>query len=708
MKFIFATVMALLPTLAGADDELALFDLSLEELMRVPLSVSARKRDEKMQDVPVAVTAFDSKAIRHRHLWEITDIASHTPSMTSTYSSSSASNTRIFLRGLGQGESSVPTAEAAVGLYIDNVYVARLNGSNWKLFDVAQIEVLRGPQGTLYGRNSTTGALKIMTNAPTEKSAASLTVSAGSRSLKEYQLVASGSLIEQQWLGRIALIHSDQESYIDRYDSAMGKVEEDLGDRGYQGGRLTLDYVGSQALDARINVYQIDDDGDGLYVTPINANTQSLAANDLYSTLTSQQQFSDVSQSGASLHLDWTLAFAEAKSITAYRTVEDKRLTDISGQDSWYIDQMVDTEQYTQEFQLSSNNVNSKLQWITGMFFLYENNSADLLNTLFGGAVTSRQVYDVETKSYAAYGEINYQTSNSLEFTLGGRFTRDNKEFLGSTTNTGGVFTDGSANLKETFNSFTPKAAIDYTVNDNASLYISAAKGFKAGGFQGRGFQGDDLNQSFDPEEVWTYEVGLKQQWVEQRLRFNITYYYNDFKDLQLNSLNPVSGGTIIQNAAEASVQGLELELSYVPTMHLQLYGNFATANGDYKKLSPDISNVTPDSDIAETPSVSSTLGFDYTIPVKLGGEFIIGGDYQHRSHSYPGSANVPSIMVPRLDLFNAFINYTSANKVWDIGLYGKNLGDKEYHFTGFSFSNFESVYAAEPRTIRLTGTYRF
>jgi iron complex outermembrane receptor protein len=249
---------------------------------------------------------------------------------------------------------------------------------------------------------------------------------------------------------------------------------------------------------------------------------------------------------------------------------------------------------------------------------------------------------------------------------------------------------------------------VDYRVNENIMTYAYVAKGFQAGGFQARPFSVNDIDTPYDPTTVLTYEGGIKMDLLDQMLRLNVAYYWNDYDDLQLNSLNVAAGGgTITQNAAEAEVHGIEVELVAAPTESLNIFGTIATAENEYKELAANVSGVTLDSDIAGTPVFSSTLGLDYTFNFSAG-SLVVGTDWQHQHSHHPGSTNADVTKVPTLDLINAYIRYDTPDGDWDVGLYAKNLTDEEYHFTGFRFSSFQSVYAADPLTMMVNINYHY
>ncbi|GAA5526033.1 vitamin B12 transporter BtuB [Microbulbifer aestuariivivens] len=672
---------------------------SLEEVV-----VTARKREESLQSVPIAVTALDSAALESRQISAVEDLGRAVPNLLTTPASGSPTNTRIFMRGLGQGESSQPTAESAVGLYIDDVYVARSNGANIGLYDIERIEVLRGPQGSLYGRNSTTGAIKVVTRKPTGEQDFDLSLSAGELDNKGVRISASAPL-SSDWAAGVSAMYFEQGGYITRRDmESEAKIESDLNAREYGGVRTSLSRTVQDGFTADLSAYYFTDDGEASYITPMDAETgQPYFNGDFYSTGSNLPQFARADQYGASANLSWELGDITLRSVTAYRNVENDNLIDISGRNSWYIDTEVDSSQISQELQLLGSAFAERVDWIAGVYLLRE--ESDSLTTNALGPILSTQDYTVETDSQALFGQATLHASEIVDLTLGLRYTRDDKQFDG-TTNSNMLFENGSNRLSETFDDVTPKLGIDVQATDEMLIYASVAKGFKAGGFQGRALNAGDQEVLYDAEQVWTYEAGIKSEWLQNRLRLNANYFMNQFEDLQLNSLNP-GGGTVIQNAAEAEVDGIEVELTYMATDRLYVVANYATAWGAYKELADNVSGVTLDSELPGTPEVNASIGVEHSFSFAAG-ELLWGLDYQHTSEVQPGASTSALVEVPSLDLFNGFVKFTDADDRWSVGLFGTNLGDKAYHYTGFTFSSFEAVYAASPRMIKAVVDYRF
>jgi iron complex outermembrane receptor protein len=692
------TISALLPIAGFA---------AVEEMI-----VTAEHREANLQEVPIAVSALSETMIENRNIQEVDNIGPNVPNLLTTKSSSSPANVRVFMRGLGQSESMMPTAEGTVGMYVDDAYVARTNGSNQKLLDVERVEVLRGPQGTLYGRNTISGAMKFVTRKPNDEARLDVSATGGIYSKNDAATaeakISGATPVGGGWGIGGAAIYSDQEGYMERYSAPNTPTGETVGDRSYYGGRAQVSYFGSDFFDVDISVAATKDESDALYVTPLNPDSTALTGGDLYTTLTSQDQFADANQINGNATLVWHFNSFDLKSITSVRDIENNSFIDISGQDSWYITTFIDTQQISQEIQVLGSAFDDRFDWIMGGFYMHEDSDVDS-NNLIAGRFTNQQIYNTKLDSYAVFGQATWRFAEQIGLTLGGRYTVDDKSFDGEVIAAGPPsWQSGSTSQSEDWNEFTPKIGLDYQVNDATLLYASASKGFQAGGFQARAFSITDLDNTFDPTTVWTYEMGAKMDMLDDRVRLNAAFFHNDFDDLQINSLNAeAGGGTIVQNAAEATVHGFEFELSTNPVDGLNLFATLATAWSDYQELDDAAlaGRVELGDDLPGTPELTASLGGDYSFAVGQG-EMSIGADYYHQKKHQPGTSTSPTIQVPTIDIINAYVRYTTPGESWDFTLAGKNLTDEEYFFTGFSFNSFESAYAADPARIMLTAQY--
>ena len=536
--------------------------------------VLAERREAKLQEVPIAVSALSSEDLQNRQAYNIENIGAQVPNLLSTKSSGSPTNLRVFMRGLGQSESTMPTAESAVGIYVDDVYMARINGCE------PATAGYRTHRGTAWPAGHAVWTQHHQRRAQDRYAAAGrgsprqrLARLSAHATLWKRKLGGSTPFANNQWAIGGAVVLADEDGYIDRYSAADTPAGAESGDRDYAGTQIDLRYMGSETFEAAFSFNYTNDNSDALYATPLSPAGVPLTGGDLYTTLTSRDQFADNDAVGGSMTLTWHLGDFDIKSITGYRDIDNDSDFDISGSNRWYIATDVDATQVSQELQALGSAFDSRLDWIVGGFYMYEDSDVDSLNTI--GPFTNRQTYNTGLDSYAAFAQATYRVTEQLGVTLGGRYTRDEKDYRRHRR----CCRPAELGVRQCFgdddwSEFTPKVGVDYRVNDDIMTYAYVAKGFQAGGFQARPFSVNDIDTPYDPTTVWTYEGGVKAELLDRMLLLNVAYYWNDYDDLQLNSLNVgAGGGTITQNAAEAEVHGIEVELMAAPTDNLNIFG---------------------------------------------------------------------------------------------------------------------------------------
>lgn len=480
--------------------------------------VTAERREASLQEVPIAVSVITETALKNQQVYNVENIGAGVPSMQSGKATGSPSNVRIYMRGLGNTESTLPTGEGAVGIYVDDLYLARTNGSNMRLLDVERIEVLRGPQGTLYGRNTISGAVKMITRKPDENARASATVGYGSRNSIDTRIGGSTPFADNKWAISAAAVYAQEDGFIDLYSAPGVKTGDKGGDRDYKGVRTDIRYMGSERFEALLGMDFTRDESDAMYATPIDANKVPLTGGDLYSSLTKPyspqtgtDQYVDNDAMSAALTLTWRLDGFTVKAISGYREIDYKGDFDISGSNKWRIYTGVNGTEFSQELQALGTSLNDRLEWIVGAFYMYEDSDVD--TTSYIGPNRNRQVYNTGLNSYAVFSQGTYRVTEKLGITLGGRYTKDEKTYDATIIAAGPPsWVSGRAVSDASWSEFTPKIGLDYHFNDDIMAYAYAAKGFMAGGYQARPFSVVDIDTPYDPTTVWTYEAGRESR----------------------------------------------------------------------------------------------------------------------------------------------------------------------------------------------------
>jgi iron complex outermembrane receptor protein len=701
----------------------------LEEIV-----VTAERREASLQSVPIAVSAFSADALAKRQITQATDLERYVPSLKMRNNITTPTNLSPSLRGSLQQDASLVVAESPFGLYVDDVYLGRLNGNNVTLADIERVEVLRGPQGTLYGRNTLAGAIKFITREPSQDNEW-FNAEAGYGNFKNYKAsFTAGGGVSETVAGSIAAQMVGKNGYW--FNRA---TSEDVGEEDNIAVRGKLRYTGSDNFDATISLSHTRSSNDALQLTP--ATTPGVASNRQYRSRDVRPLYGDpyvVSRPVATLgpspieneprgltkqwigSLNMTYDFGDVslQSITGLVNTNDFFSTDFTGTGGVPFvagaanggnlggvngATKLNSDQLTQEFKIQGQAVDGKLNYLVGAYYLYENG-----DQRFGWAIPgpfSQSEMEILTRSYSVFTHHDFAVTEDLKVTAGVRYVKDVKKF-GITfryvppvaiLNT--LTPQAPVNLRNTYDKWLPKLGIDYTVPtsgniDSLLLYASVGRGFKSGGYNGIAIGNlNDARSAYGPESNWTYEGGVKADMLDNRLRLNAAYFYNRISDLTLNAQVPgVGGGPAsfpVQNAGAATIRGLEAEASAVPVDGLTLYVNSAFLSGKFRSLragsapSNALANYGVVAKPPQLPDYSFTVGFDYRADISLGsrdGQFLLGADW-YRTDDFITSATNEFIL-DGYSRIGAFVGL-GIDENWEVKLSVKNLADKETISTG-------------------------
>ena len=687
--------------------------------------VTARRREESLLDVPIALTALSGEQLAAQGAIDITDVAASAPNVTLEVSRGTNSTLTAFIRGVGQ-QDPVAGFEAGVGLYLDDVYLNRPQAAVLDIYDVERIEVLRGPQGTLYGRNTIGGAIKYVTKRlgddPTISARATYGsydqadgVVSGSIPLIGTTVKIGGALARLSRGGFGRNLTTGQENYNKDIWAGRGTLQIEPSDRAFF--RITGDYTHDRS-NARGGHRLIPGLVSG---APVLANVF-----DSRGGLVLPRQ--DVKAWGISgfgeiKPTDW-LTF---RSITAYRKDDSATPIDFDTLPAVDVDvpAFYNNKQVSQEVQFLVNT--GGFNGLFGLYYL-DADSRTVFDVRLPGTVTALTFGNVSTDTVALFGDVTYDFSPQFSISAGGRYTWDTRTsqiqrnvylgaspFFGGTTNPIVRQTDfrGSA----TFKQFTPRASVSFKPTRDHLLYASYAKGFKGGGFDPRGvgtaapdFNGNGVGGaggdqadiyrflSFKPEKVDSYEIGYKGALLDRALTVAIAAFRADYTDIQVpGSVGQIVGGIptfigITTNAGKARLQGVELEGAltardaFTPGGVLSL--NTAIGYLDAKYLSfIDARGIDVASrrKIQNTPewTVSETLA--YRLPA-FGGSLNASTTLSYRSSSQQFELRVPGLDQPGFALWDASLVWTAKNDRFTLGVHGRNITNKRYIVSGYNF----------------------
>ncbi|MFC4820082.1 TonB-dependent receptor [Dokdonella ginsengisoli] len=712
------------------------------------ISVTARRRSENIEKVPVAISAFSEEDLKDLQASNIDGLQGAVPGLNVVQGRGSSSAVNVFIRGIGQPDA-LQTFDPGVGMYVDDIYYSRIQGALISLFDVDHVEVLRGPQGTLYGKNSTGGAIKIQTRDPSEATTGSVEGTLGDYGRAEGRFYLSGSF-DERWSASIAGAIVGNDGYV-----RDPVTRQDYNDDDTKAVRAKLqfkpgeDFKATLALDYTRQTTALTL---GEPTAPLIQSDFALGAVVLLPPSTREYDFKsrtsfapDQGQSlthkGASLHLDWKLSDAwTLKSISAYRRLNSASYIDIDASQFQLGDVFVGfrQKQASQELQLQYDN-GSNLQAVYGLYWLretvpsHQEAYADDLFALGGAPIKFLRTIDddLRTTSYAGFAHLNWEFVPSWTLAAGLRWTRESKDYDRSTS----IFwnpqippglVDGTLAFsgKQDWTAWTPSISLQKQVNDQVMAYVSANRGFKSGGFNGRANSAAEAASAvFDPEFVWTYEIGLKMRSADGRLQGNIAAFHSDYKDFQARVsevLNPGSPTPTfafpVLNAAKLKMDGLEFEGAALLGQGTRLSGQLTYLDARYDKFVDPRVQIDPNlaslhAHVPFSPKWSARVALTQTFNLADGGAVTLGGDVSYRDDTWLSVDNRPGLMQDAYTLVGLFGVYDSADGHWQVRAGVRNLTDKTYKTDGQEFSsvgNIQTAYYGWPRNYYVSARYSF
>lgn len=715
--------------------------------------VTAQRRVQSIQDVPLAVTAVSGDYLEDIGAVDITDVQKLTPNATIEAARGSSSTLIAFIRGVGQ-QDPVWGFEPGVGIYVDDVYIARPQGSVLDVFDVERIEVLRGPQGTLYGRNTIGGAIKYVTKS-LNMEAPELKARVNVGSYGQFDQIVSGSVpVSDTFALGAAIANYKRNGFGENLNTGADHYDKDV-----LSARLSAEWNPTSTFNLRLAGDYTQDDSNakhGHRLLPSFDGTIAVTE-DEYDTRAGLGDDNSVETKGVSLTASWDVNDALTfKSITAYREGETVTPIDFDAlpQNDFDVPAVYNDEQFSQEFQVLYSN--DRLSGVAGVYYL-DGTADGAFDTILGGlGLTVYVAGEQQKENLSAYADFTYELTDRLGLSLGARYTEDKsiadvtrELWLGAgsasfdpsiTTSTGPIPLTGYTGLERKDNEFTPRIALDYALSQNTNIYASFSQGFKAGGFDPRANESADLGISragFGPETVDSYEVGVKGALLDNRLTYALAGFMSDYTDQQITVqtaiYNPALPGAVgtpndfastVLNAGKSEYKGLEFESA------LHLSENF-TLNAMAGYIDAEITEVNDASlgNIADlyvpqnTPKITTRFGFSYNYDLEGMGELLFTGSASYRDEYHLFNVANPAFAAgtnpsfpdggPALDptsytVFDLGVNWTSESGRWDFGIYGRNLTDERARVAGYNFAHpaplgLDSSYSAfyrAPRTV--------
>lgn len=706
------------------------------------VTVTARRRTESIQDVPVAVSAFGEEQIKDLQASTVEGLQGAVPNMNIAQGRGSANSVNVFIRGIGQPDA-LQTFDPGVGMYVDDVYYSRINGALFSLFDIQQLEVLRGPQGTLYGKNSTGGAIKLTTKNPFDNEGGAVEVTAGDYGRLEGRFYVSGKLSDTV-AGSIAGAKITNDGYVK--DAVTGKRYNDDDTEAL---RMKLAFNPTDNFSAVLSLDTTKQDAALTLGRPMAPLLQTSLApagvivlqpgetgewNRRAQTSFQNGEGQYLKHSGASLAMDWEINEQfTLKSISSYRKLKTKSYIDIDASEYELGDVLValDQNQKSQEFQLHYDN-GSNLHATFGAYYMKENVPsyqeayADDLFSFLGAKVPFLRTIDddLTTTSTAAFAHVNWEFVPTWTVAAGVRWTKDKKDYDRSTsTFWGAPFASLNGTVafdaKASWTAVTPSISLQKEFSDNLMGYVSANRGFKSGGFNGRANTVYDTEHAkFDPEYVWTYELGLKGSSADHRLRGTATAFYSNYSDFQARVSQDV-GTFPVLNAAKLNIKGIELEGSALLGESTTLSAQLGWMDAKYDsfedfRLDPSYAGYDPTVNhdhVPFSPDVTARVALQHVFSLGDNGSLTFGGDVSYRSDTWLSVDNRKVLSQDAYTLLGAYGVWDSSQLTWQVRAGVRNLTDKQYKTEGQEFAsvgNIQTAYYGLPRNWYVSVRYNF
>ena len=784
---------------AWAADETTNSDTAQKEFELEVIQVTARRRVESLQDTPISITAIQGNLLEEMGVADLTGIANVAPnvsfSTTGTVSGSSSSAV-VYIRGIGQNDY-VPVVDPGVGIYVDDVYLGRTVGSVLDLADIQSIEIVRGPQGTLFGRNTIGGAISIATNDADGETGGRMRAILGNQGREEV-FGTFKTAFSDDVTGIFNVMSRERDGTVTRINVPGS---EKLGNENSEGGRFKLNFQATDRLSFKligdiikereesapeVNAFFNDDrtltaawNGYGAAAgLAAHSTAQGCVQGDPTQGINcynESQQLGPFTTGETSLSQNdidtWGLSLTSmyeindnltAKLIVAYRDLEADFARQVDGSPLNIFENRESYESDQTSFDFRLNGYEEDFTWVAGAFYYEEDSDNQLdFSGAFDGTLYPIHVGGtVDNSNYAFYAEGTWDIRQDLHFTAGIRYTDEEKnatpnafaypgcsietrptspsDACDSTlvdiprraTGTSGYLIDPVENTID-FDEITWRIGLAWDIDDTTSLYGTVSTGFKSGGFewrvtntsfttpeaqaliaQGRGScgEGNECLPTFDPETVTTYEVGLKAD-ITQDLRLNTAIFYSDFEDM-IVAANQGGIATFQTNAAKSTIQGLETELTWVPTDSLLINASVGYIDAEYDEVSEtaQAAGITTEDDFVFTPELTASLGVSYIHHLEQGGYLTTRLDGIYKSEQEFEAANTIHTRENGYHAWNTSLKYTSQDDHWHVSLGVENLTDERYKVGGDANSaiGYENVIYARPRSVFLTFEYEW
>lgn len=694
--------------------------------------VTAQRRTQNIQKVPIAVTALNEAELNARGIRNVSDLSAVAPSVIVMNTPGNNTSSAIAIRG-AININPAPSWDQPVGMYVDGVYMGKTQGNVFDLINLERIEVLRGPQGTLYGRNTMAGAVNLITRPPSGQFTGDASVGFGNFGSKIGKVT-----VDLPAMGKLKVSLGGR---VERRDgwvkTTPGSAEPEMANRHNDEAYLALQYDATDNLKFNYNLDYTKIRQSGPFSQAVYSDVEQdffipgiIVNQGRYATASiDSPDFEHSKILGSALHVTWKLGdVGTLKYIGAYREMHWSDGLDLDGSPILFA-QTANTSRYHQiSHELQYLGSYGRWNWVGGLYFFEDNGFTDNPQTYFLGAADYNENYGYGTRSRAAYAQVDYKLTDRLTITAGLRRTLEEKsgsrfeELVNPTVVLIPEGTGGTANAGAT----TPMLNLAYQATPNSMFYLRYAKGFQAGGFNGEAQDIISASTPYKPQTQKTYEIGTKNTLLDGRLTLNADIFYNRVNDLQQAVFTAKgSSGSIVLNVGSSHQQGFELEAHLHPTQDLTLGVTYSYLHGKFDKFMVDGVNVADNRSVQFMPRNIVSVVLDDTLARTSNGVLHATLDYRHIDKFYeyvypftqitPPSQLAKNTLISANDILNGRIAFSGMN--WgpvsgEVALWVKNLTNKEHIDNlidfGPGFGNLRTANYNEPRTFGVTVTARW
>ena len=720
--------------------------------------VTAQKREQNLQQTPIAVSALNANAIDRMDIRDVSDLNGMVPNLRLSSSPGNANGATINIRGAVTINPAL-TMEPTVGIYLDGIYIGKNTGGVFDVADLERIEVLRGPQGSLYGKNTLGGAINLVTKKPSGEFGGEIRTTLGSDNLRSVKTTIDAPAIGEvgQGLGRIstkiAYVQTQRDGFWENEDlglpGASPVSNEQFGNVNSKGGRFAVLWEPSDVVSVGYSYDMSHVDQNPQYFQMTRAAPfpgleflAPFASDKRQNSGSMDQSFKDDARvDGHGLTITWDAGTLGALGDVTFKSLTGKRHIEALDQLDWdatpypllYTSRDVDYSSLSQEFQMVGKT--ERLNYVAGVYFFEEEGRTlnPLVLTLYGSdPIFNRN--ELDNDAWAVFAQFDWNPAildDRLTLTLGLRHTEEDKSIEKTFVYNGFTVIDGQQ-FDKSYKNFSPSFTAAFQATDDVNVYFRVAEGWKAGVFNAESSDVAELASPIDEETVTSYELGMKSQWLDNRLQANIAAFYNQHKDMQISRFNQASAQSSFTNAGEADVKGIEIELVMVPVENLQINASYGYLDAEYSeymdecRLTPSGANpcgggVLPgdmyDAKNANafpySPENTGNIGIQYTLPLFVG-ELVSRVDWTYTdSHViYPDPYNNEFTAIDSYELVDARISWeklpVGQNAEFAVSAWGKNLGDEKYRVNGIEWGTHTTMLYGNPRTFGVDMTLRF